>query len=169
MAAGTPIDAHGADHTAAWGGLSAPFAPSVFRSDRVNSPRRRRRRTWKNPVTLSGGGAAGSAHRRIFQRQSGGNLLHILLAHGWGREYPPHFLSGNRAGLVRSPTADYPRKEQPRSPTAQGISSPPLPARSRPSKRIRAFCLSPAGKTLLKNSLLRISKHYLISVYNPLN
>ena len=164
MAAGTPIDAHGADHTAAWGGLSAPFAPSVFRSDRVNSPRRRRRTEYpRHPQRRRGGGECAPPHFSaaicsIFcSPTAGAGNTRLIFSAAIGR------------GLVRSPTADYPRKEQPRSPTAQGISSPPLPARSRPSKRIRAFCLSPAGKTLLKNSLLRISKHYLISVYNPLN
>ena len=168
MAAGTPIDAHGADHTAAWGGLSAPFAPSVFRSDRVNSPRRRRRTEY--PLSPSAEAGRRGVRTAAFFSGNLGAICSIFCSPTAGAGNTRLIFSAAIGrGLVRSPTADYPRKEQPRSPTAHGISSPPLPARSRPSKRIRAFCLSPAGKTLLKNSLLRISKHYLISVYNPLN
>lgn len=155
MAAGTPIDAHGADHTAVWGGLSAPFAPSVFRSDRADSPRRGRRRTWKNPVTLSGGGAAGSAHRRIFQRQSGGNLLHILLAHGWGREYPPHFLSGNRAGACPLPDCGLPpQRAAALANSARNKLSPascPLPSEQADS----GFLPLPGGQNFVKKFFIK--------------
>jgi len=168
VAAGTPIDAHGSDTHRSVGWTlrflcaeRVPLRPSELPTQAAPhrvppSPSAEAgRRGVRTAAFFSGN--PGAICSIFCSPTAGAGNTRLIFSAAIGR------------GLVRSPTADYPRKEQPRSPTAQGISSPPLPARSRPSKRIRAFCLSPAGKTLLKNSLLRISKHYLISVYNPLN